>query len=68
MLLIFVLAFLMLTSALCGYYMGPGWGYYLGGGVSIALLLAIIYRVFAVGRNGKGLAVRSEVEGPADSK
>jgi hypothetical protein len=65
-LLIFVLAFLMLLSSLWGYYMGPGFGYYIGGGVSIALLLGIIYRVFAGGRKGKGLTVRSEVEGPSD--
>jgi hypothetical protein len=34
---------------------------------SIALLLAITYRVVAGGRNGKGLTVRPEVEGPSDS-
>ena len=68
MLLVFILVFLMLLSSLCGYYMGPGFGYYVGGGISVALLLSIIYRVFAGVRRGKGLTVRSEVEGPADSK
>jgi len=65
--MVFVLAFLMLLSIIWGYHMGPGFGYIVGGGASTALLLAIIYRVFAGVRKGKGLHIRSEVEGPSDS-
>ena len=39
-------------SSLCGYYMGPRRGCHLGGGVSTTLLLAIIYRVFALACGG----------------
>jgi hypothetical protein len=64
--LVITLAILMALTAVAGYYMGPGVGYYGAASLCFVLLLVIIYRVFAGGPRGKGIVVRSEVEGPPD--
>ena len=47
--LILLLIILLLLVGGGGYYMGPGIGYYGGGGLSIVLGIVIIYLLF--GRN-----------------
>ena len=64
--LVFVLALLIVVTALVGSYIGPGRGYYGAGVVCFVLILVILHRVFVGGPSGKGLAVRPEAEGPAD--
>jgi hypothetical protein len=50
--LIIILIILLILFGGGGYYMGPGIGYYDGGGISLVLALVIIYLVI------KNLAVR----------
>jgi hypothetical protein len=66
--LVFVLAILIVVTALAGSYIGPGLGYFGAGVICLVLILVILYRVFAGGPKGKGIAVRPEAEGPADSR
>ncbi len=62
MALVIGLAILMAFIALAGYYIGPGLGYYGAASLCFVLLLVIVYRVFAGGPGGRGMAVRPEVE------
>jgi hypothetical protein len=48
--LILILVILLLLFGGGGYYMGPGLGYYGGGGLSLVLLLVILYLLFGRGR------------------
>ena len=48
--LILILVVLLLLFGGGGYYMGPGVGYYGGGGLSLVLLLVILYLLFGRGR------------------
>src|ERR1035438_1837707 len=48
--LIIILVILLLLFGGGGYYMGPGLGYYGGGGLSLVLLLVILYLLFGRGR------------------
>jgi len=48
--LIVILVILLLLFGGGGYYMGPGLGYYGGGGLSLVLLLVILYILFGRGR------------------
>jgi hypothetical protein len=48
--LILILVVLLLLFGGGGYYMGPGVGYYGGGGFSLVLLIVILYLVFGRGR------------------
>ena len=52
--LIIILIILLLLFGGGGYYMGPGVGYYGGGGVSLILLIVILYLLFARGRRVQG--------------
>jgi hypothetical protein len=45
--LIILLIVLLLVFGGGGYFMGPGVGYYGGGGLSLVVLLVILYLVFA---------------------
>lgn len=65
--LVLVLAILIVLTAVAGFYIGPGLGYYVAGIICFVLILVILRRVFVGGPRGKGLAVRPEAEGPADS-
>jgi hypothetical protein len=47
---ILVLVVLLLLFGGGGYYMGPGIGYYGGGGLSLVLLLVILFLLFGRGR------------------
>ena len=47
---IVILIILLLLFGGGGYYMGPGLGYYGGGGLSLVLLLVILYLLFGKGR------------------
>jgi hypothetical protein len=49
--LILVLILLILLFGGGGYYIGPGLGYYGGGGVSLVLALIVIYLLFGRGRS-----------------
>ena len=49
--LIIILIVLLLLFGGGGYYMGPGVGYYGGGGVSLILAIVLIYLLFGRGRN-----------------
>jgi hypothetical protein len=44
--LILILIILLLVFGGGGAYMGPGLGYYGGGGISLVLLIVILYLVF----------------------
>ena len=69
MALVITLAILVALIGLGGYYVGPGLGYYGAASLCFVLLLVILYRVFAGGPKGRGLAVRPEVEvGPQSSR
>ncbi len=48
--LILLLIVLIIVFGGGGYYMGPGIGYYGGGGVDLVLALIVIYLVFGRGR------------------
>ena len=48
--LIVILIILLILFGGGGYYMGPGIGYYGGGGISLVLALIIIYLLFGRGR------------------
>ena len=48
--LIIILILLILLFGGGGYYMGPGFGYYGGGGLSLILAWVLIYLVFGRGR------------------
>jgi hypothetical protein len=48
--LILVLILLILLFGGGGYYMGPGLGYYGGGGLSLILALGVIYLLFGRSR------------------
>jgi hypothetical protein len=48
--LILILVVLLLLFGGGGYYMGPGLGYYGGGGLSLVLLLVILFLLFGRGR------------------
>ena len=48
--LILILVILLLLFGGGGFYMGPGVGYYGGGGISLVLLLVILYLLFGRGR------------------
>ncbi len=48
--LIVILIILLLIFGGGGYYMGPGIGYYGGGGISFILALIVIYLLFGRGR------------------
>ena len=48
--LIIILVVLLLLFGGGGYYMGPGVGYYGGGGLSLILLLLVLYLLFGRGR------------------
>jgi hypothetical protein len=50
--IILILVILLLLFGGGGYYMGPGVGYYGGGGLSIVLLIVILFLVFGRGRRG----------------
>ena len=64
MALVFVSAFLIVISSLIGYYLGPGISRDVCGGIALVFLVIILYRVFKGGRDGKGLRVGNEAEGP----
>jgi hypothetical protein len=49
--LIILLIVLLILFGGGGYYMGPGVGYYGGGGLSLILALVIIYLIFGRGRS-----------------
>jgi hypothetical protein len=49
--LILILVILLLLFGGGGYYMGPGVGYYGGGGLSLVLLIVILFLLFGRGRN-----------------
>lgn len=49
--LILILVILLLVFGGGGYYMGPGVGYYGGGGLSLIVILVILYLVFGRGRS-----------------
>jgi hypothetical protein len=49
--LIIILILLLLLFGGGGYYMGPGIGYYGGGGLSLILALVVIYLLFGRSRN-----------------
>jgi hypothetical protein len=49
--LILILVILLLVFGGGGYYMGPGVGYYGGGGLSLVLLIVILFLLFGRGRN-----------------
>jgi hypothetical protein len=49
--LIIILIILLVLFGGGGYYMGPGIGYYGGGGVSVLLAILIIYLLFGRGRS-----------------
>jgi hypothetical protein len=49
--LIVILIILLLLFGGGGYYIGPGLGYYGGGGLSLVLLLVIIYLLIGRGRS-----------------
>ena len=49
--LILILVILVLFFGGGGYYMGPGVGYYGGGGLSLVLALVILYLLFGRGRS-----------------
>jgi hypothetical protein len=48
--LILILVILLLVFGGGGYYMGPGVGYYGGGGLSLVLLIVILFLLFGRGR------------------
>ena len=48
--LILTLVILLLIFGGGGYYMGPGLGYYGGGGLSLVLLIVILFLLFGRGR------------------
>jgi hypothetical protein len=48
--LILILIILLVLFGGGGYYMGPGIGYYGGGGISLILALIVIYLLFGRGR------------------
>jgi hypothetical protein len=48
--LIVILIILLVLFGGGGYYMGPGLGYYGGGGISLILGLIVIYLLFGRGR------------------
>jgi hypothetical protein len=48
--LILILVILLLIFGGGGYYMGPGLGYYGGGGLSLVLLIVILFLLFGRGR------------------
>jgi hypothetical protein len=48
--LILILVILLLLFGGGGYYMGPGLGYYGGGGLSLVLLIVILFLLFGRGR------------------
>jgi hypothetical protein len=48
--LIIILIVLLLAFGGGGYYMGPGLGYYGGGGIDLIILLVILYLLFGRGR------------------
>jgi hypothetical protein len=48
--LILILVILLLLFGGGGYYMGPGLGYYGGGGLSLILLIVILFLLFGRGR------------------
>jgi hypothetical protein len=48
--LIIIVIVLILLFGGGGYYMGPGFGYYGGGGLSLILALVLIYLIFGRGR------------------
>lgn len=48
--LIIILVILLLLFGGGGYYMGPGLGYYGGGGLSLVLLIVILFLLFGRGR------------------
>lgn len=48
--LILILIVLLIVFGGGGYYMGPGIGYYGGGGISLILALIVIYLLFGRGR------------------
>ncbi len=49
--LIIILILLLVLFGGGGYYMGPGIGYYGGGGLSLILALVVIYLLFGRSRN-----------------
>lgn len=49
--LLLILILLLLLFGGGGYYMGPGVGYYGGGGLSLVLLIVILYLLFGRGRS-----------------
>jgi hypothetical protein len=49
--LILILVILLLLFGGGGYYMGPGLGYYGGGGLSLVLLIVILFLLFGRGRS-----------------
>lgn len=49
--LILILILLLILVGGGGYYMGPGLGYYGGGGLSIVLGTIIVYLIFGRGRS-----------------
>jgi len=48
--LILIILLLILVFGGGGYYMGPGPGYYGGGGISIVLAILLIWLIFGRGR------------------
>ncbi len=50
--LLIILIVLLLVVGGGGFAMGPGLGYYGGGGLDLIILLVILYLVFGRGRSG----------------
>jgi hypothetical protein len=49
--LIFIVIILLLLFGVGGYYIGPGVGYYGGAGLSLMLIIYILYQVLGKGRS-----------------
>jgi hypothetical protein len=63
--LIIILIILLLLIGGGGYYMGPGIGYYGGGGLDLILLIVILYLFFGRGRT-RLLRARGELQPAPD--
>jgi hypothetical protein len=61
--LIILLVVLILIFGGVGYYMGPGLGYYGGGGLSLILALILIYLIFGRAAHGSSPVLDSYSQG-----
>jgi hypothetical protein len=50
--LIVILIILIIVFGGGGYYMGPGIGYYGGGGLDLVLIIVLLFLLFGRGRRG----------------